>query len=74
MSDAKFSHLVEIDETSKQIVIYRLFPNGEKQLYTSVELPKKTIDEDKEGYENFSRMLGENILIDSPIARMIIGI
>lgn len=74
MSDVIFSHLVEIDETNKQVIIYRVFSNGGKQLYTKVDLPAKTVDEDKSSYENFSRMLGENILIDSPIARKIVGL
>lgn len=74
MNKPAFSHLVEIDESSKQLTIYRVFPDGEKQLYTKVDLPLKTINEDKIGFEEFSRILGENLLIDSPVARNIFGI
>ena len=74
MSEKSFSHIVEIDESSRQLIIYRLFPNGEKQQYTQTDLPSKTIDEDRAAFEKFARILGENILIDSPIARSIFKI
>jgi len=74
MSKLLFSHLVEIDDASKQLTIYRVLSNGEKQLYTQTDLPSKTVDEDKQGFEEFARALGENILIDSPIARNILKI
>lgn len=74
MSEISFSHLVEIDESSRQLIIYRVFPDGEKQLFTQTDLPSKTIDEDKDSFEKFARTLGENILIDSPIARSILNI
>jgi len=67
----KYSHLVEyLDEQSK-IVIYRMYENGDKVLYTEVEFPpkpnKKTLDE-------FIVMFAENILLDSRIARQKLGL
>ena len=73
MSKLSFSHLVEIDESSRQLAIFRVFPDGEKQLYTQTDLPTKMLGEDKEAFEEFARTLGENILIDSPIARTLLS-
>lgn len=74
MDKRVFAHLVEIDQENKQAIIYRVFSNGEKQLYTKVDLPEKPIDEDKLAFERFSCMLGENLLMDSPIARKLLGL
>lgn len=74
MSKISFSHLVEIDESSRRLTIYRMFSNGEKQLYTQIDLPTEKLDEDKEAFGEFARNLGENILIDSPVARTILSI
>jgi hypothetical protein len=74
MPEIIFSHLIEIDESSRRLKIFRIFPDGNKQLYTEVDFPLKTPDEDKLSYEVFCRTLGENILIDSPVARRIVGI
>lgn len=74
MSSLNFSHLIEIDEASRQLNIFRLFEDGKKHLYTQVELPAKKADEDKPAYEKFAQDLGENILLDSPLARRLIGL
>ncbi|MFZ5595333.1 MAG: hypothetical protein ACOY4D_13980 [Pseudomonadota bacterium] len=74
MSETIFSHLVEVDEVTRRLTIYRVFANGEKQLFTQVDLPLKTVNEDEKGFEEFSRMLGENLLIDSPVARKLLDI
>ena len=68
------SHLVQIDGEGT-LSIYRVYPDGaDKQFYTSIALPRKKIQEDKEGFEQFARILGENILMDSPQARDALGI
>ena len=69
-----YDHLVEIDEEKRQVVIYRVLETGKKQLYTSTELPEKTFAEDQEGFKRFAQMLGENLLVDSPRARSILGL
>ncbi|MEW5755646.1 MAG: hypothetical protein AB1810_05025 [Pseudomonadota bacterium] len=74
MSETVFSHLVEIDKATRRLTIYRVFANGEKQLFTQTDLPSKTVKEDEKGFEEFSRMLGENLLIDSPVARKLLDI
>lgn len=74
MDQIFFSHIVEIDEATKTLTIYRSFPNGDKQLFTQVDLPKKTASADEKGFEEFARTLGENLLLDSPIARKILDL
>ena len=71
MSIPNFAHSVEIDEESRQVKIYRIFPNGQKQLYTETEMPSGGRGA---AFEAFSRTLGENLLLDSPIARRILGL
>lgn len=74
MSEAGFSHLVEIDEASGCLTIYRVFADGKRHLYTTVPLPPRIDDADSSAYEAFARTLGENILLDSPAARKLIGL
>ena len=69
-----YNHQVEVDEDKRIISIYRLYPSGTKQLFTSVELPHKTFAQDEEGFRNFARTLGENLLVDSPAARKLLGL
>jgi hypothetical protein len=73
MNDSTFSHLVEIDEVNRRLKIYRVFSDGRKQFYTETELPPRTVDPSSPVYTEFARILGENILIDSPAARRAIG-
>ena len=67
-----FHHVVEIREDTRRLTIYRVYPDGRKELYTQVELPQKSVDDDKAGFERFARILGENLLIDSPTARKLL--
>lgn len=70
-----FSHIVEIDEDRKTLTIYRLHEDGKKVLLTSTELPDRTLlKENKKAIREFAEMLGENILLDSPIARKLLDL
>lgn len=71
---SSYSHLVEIDETKRLLTIYRVNEIGEKMLFTSIDLPVLTFDKDSEAYRNFAQQLGENLLVDSPVARKIFGL
>ena len=65
-----FSHLIESDYEMNEITIYRIFPDGEKQLFTSTNFPAvKDFDAEKDAFSSFAQILGENILLDSPVAR-----
>jgi hypothetical protein len=67
-----FSHLVEIDEIARRLKIYRLFSDGRRQLYTEADLPPHSSD--SLAYAEFAKTLGENILLDSPAARSVLGL
>jgi hypothetical protein len=70
MSDPSFSHLIEIDETARVLRIHRVFADGRRHLFTETPLPT---DVKGSKYGEFARVLGENILLDSPAARRILG-
>ncbi len=61
----RYLHSVEVDDQKRLITIYRVDAKGEKSLFTSVDYPVKSFDQDAEGYREFVRLLGENLLIDS---------
>jgi hypothetical protein len=67
------AHLIEIDEVGRVLTIYRV-RGAERQLFTSDKLPEATRGTDRPAIENFCRMLGENILLDSPAARRLLGL
>lgn len=68
----RYSHWVEVNEQKRLLAIYRVNEKGKKALFTSVDLPVKSFDEDSEGYREFAPLLGENLLIDSPVARKLL--
>jgi hypothetical protein len=74
MSSSDFSHLIDIDESARLLRIHRVFPDGRKQLFTETPLPPRTTDAGGPQYLEFARMLGENILMDSPAARRALAI
>jgi hypothetical protein len=67
-----YCHLVEVDETSSKLIIYRVYFDGRKELYTQVDLPVGAKETDSLGA--FCRMLGENLLLDSPVARKLLNL
>lgn len=69
-----YNHLIKIDEITRLLVIYRVYEDGRQELFTEVELPAKTVDENEDQFERFSCLLGENLLLDSPIARKLLGL
>jgi hypothetical protein len=73
MSEQNFSHMVEVDESARLLKIYRIFPNGRRHLFTETMLPSSPFDTNSHQYLEFVRLLGENILLDSPVARRALG-
>ena len=71
MSWNKYSHLVQIDEETRILTIYRVF-DDERDLYTSVKLPDGNWTSNVEVLQEFCRVLGENLLLDSPQARRLL--
>ena len=71
---ATFSHVVEIDEKTRKLSIHRLFANGERQLFTTVDLPDVPANGSDAALDEFARQLGENLLLDSPVARKLLSL
>lgn len=65
-----FDHLVQFDEATREIIIYRVEPNGRRTLYTKTELP--TTQGWSKAVEQFAQELGENLLMDSAVARKLL--
>lgn len=66
-----YDHLIHIDEDTREIKIYRVDADGARSLYTSTELPHSSGW--KDGHlEAFAKQLGENLLMDSPVARKLL--
>ena len=70
----EYDHLVRVDEKKCTLSIYRVHPDGSKHLFTEVDLPENFENKNIEVFEKFSKTLGENILIDSIIARKHFGL
>jgi hypothetical protein len=67
-----YDHLICIDEDAKEVVIYRVDSNGKRTLYTKAPLPEARGENSE--LESFARMLGENLLLDSPAARRLLDL
>jgi hypothetical protein len=74
MGNTGFSHLIEIDESARLLRVHRIFPDGRRQLFTETPLPLGAVDAKGSAFAEFARLLGENILLDSPAARRALGV
>lgn len=71
-----YHHLVQIDSIKRKLEIFRLSPNGEvedKILYTVIDIPPAG-SIDRNVFKEVAARLGEDILIDSPVARRIFNL
>lgn len=68
-----FAHIVSIDRSTRTLKIERLYPDDERQLFTITSIP---IPSDNSGdiVARFALQLGENLLLDSPAARELLGL
>jgi hypothetical protein len=62
-----FDHLVCMDEDAGEIIIFRVDAYGKRTPYTKTAIPDPSAGKDVLG--PFAKMLGENLLLDSPAAR-----
>jgi len=69
-----YNHLLEIIEEDRILNIYRIYKNGEQELFTQVELPCNTIVNEEANFKKFCCILGENLLLDSPVARKLLDL
>ena len=58
-------HLIQAEDETQLITIYRIDSGGMPTLFTSVSLEEAR----KMGFEKFGRLLGENLVLDSPRMR-----
>ena len=58
-------HLIQAEEEAQPIAIYRIDSGGLPTLYTSVSFDEAR----KMGLEKFGKLLGENLILDSPKLR-----
>jgi len=71
----QFSHLVDVDEKTRTLTIFRVDPaTGRQTLFTSIEIPSDGLPDRDTAFREFARMLGENLLLDSPAARRLLRI
>lgn len=69
-----YSHIVEISEPDRRLIIHRVYADGRKELFTEMILPNEVGEKGAVELQEFCYMLGENLLIDSPIARKLLGL
>lgn len=69
-----FCHLIEFDKVRKMAIINRLFKDGTKVLY--VEVPISIVEEEsiEAAFRSYAQRIGEDIILDSPEARNMLGI
>ena len=64
-----YVHQVEIDQINRKITIFRIFSNGEKEIYTDTDVPTISIDEDRAAFDSFCLKIGQMLMADSEAAR-----
>lgn len=63
-------HIVEANREKSQINVYRIDEANFKVLFASYPLDRAMAL----GFEKFAKQLGEDILLDTPIARDVFGL
>lgn len=66
-----FAHVVTIDSSTRTLKIERLYQDGRRVLFTATNIPEIS---DKSMAARFACDLGENLLLDSPAARELLGL
>ncbi|GAB2810308.1 hypothetical protein GCM10027021_38840 [Dyella kyungheensis] len=67
-------HLVTIDPDKRCVRLFRVMPDGEKVLYTELELPKGDAPGWTDDVVRLAQRLGEDLLMDSPTARNLLAL
>jgi hypothetical protein len=68
-----FAHIVVIDKSTRTLRIERLYPDGRRELFTATNIPLPS-GKSEDLVSKFALQLGENILLDSPAARELLGL
>jgi hypothetical protein len=52
-----------------------LYAGGKRELFTEIDFPPSGVAiDDAVAYEKFTKLLGENLLLDSPLARELLSL
>ena len=70
----EFVHLVRFDEVRSVAIVDRLFPDGSTHLFVEIPLGKDQKSGNNETPMAAALRIGEDIMIDSPVARRILNI
>jgi hypothetical protein len=68
-----FAHIVAVDKSTRTLKIERLYPDGRRELFTATNIPLPS-DSSGSVVAKFASQLGENLLLDSPAARELLGL
>lgn len=69
-----YEHVIRFSEEERRLYIYRVFANGREELLTYVSLDGISLDSGDRSIQKLAQWFGENILLDSPIARKLLNI
>ncbi len=64
MSSLRYRHVFEYDELSRKIIITRVFDSGQSHLFTELQIDQ--VDPSLRTLAHIGRMLGENLILDTP--------
>jgi len=64
-----YDHIVRFDPILRRVSIIRLDGESRETLFTHLDLPEKSPEGWSEAVVELARRIGEDILIDSPVAR-----
>lgn len=67
-------HMIIVREGERKLQIWRVYADGVREAYTKMVLPEPVTDNTDGQFREFCRLLGENLLLDSPKARALLGI
>jgi ABC-type molybdate transport system permease subunit len=70
----EFAHIVSVDKQSRKLIIERLYADGRRELFTETALPDASTGLSMTTVDAFALALGENLLLDSPNARELLGL
>lgn len=65
----QYDHIVRFDPILRRVTIMRLESENRETLFTHLDLPEKSPEGWSEAVIELARRIGEDILIDSPVAR-----
>lgn len=67
-------HMVVVRAGERKLQIWRVYEDGGREAYTKMVLPGPITESSDGEFREFCRLLGENLLLDSPKARELLGI